>query len=128
MKSADKIVHAVSDAELDILQLLWTESPLTAQELIERTGGHPSTVKTMINRLLKKKALRFEEQNRKYHYYPAVDKKHFYREKTQSFLNRFFEGGVTPLVSFFNSQNKISEQEIEELKELIRKMEADNEK
>lgn len=127
MSKKKNIPRTISDAEAEILMLLWEESPLTAQQIIARLDGHPSTVKTLINRLLKKQALSFHEENRKYHYYPTVDKKDFYQVKTQSFLNRFFDGGVTPLVSFFTSQKKLSEKEITELKQLIEKMEAENE-
>ena len=123
----EHITASVTDAELEIMQVLWEESPRTAQDIIQCLNAHPSTVKTLINRLLKKGALAFEEKNRKYHYYPTVEKEAFYQEKTQSFLNRFFDGGVTPLVSFFTNNKKLSDKEIEELKQLIEKMEADNE-
>ncbi len=128
MPETEEITSSVSDAELEILQVLWDESPKTAQDIIKKMHGHPSTVKTLINRLLKKGALGFEEKNRKYHYFPTIKKQAFYQVKTQSFLNRFFNGGVTPLVSFFTSQKKLSEKEIQELKQLIEKMEAENEK
>lgn len=126
MSKTEQITASVTDAELEILQVLWNESPLSAQDIIQRLDAHPSTVKTLINRLLKKEAVAFHEENRKYHYYPTVNKKDFYQVRTKSFLNRFFDGGVTPLVSFFTSQNKLSDKEIEELKQLIEKMEADN--
>jgi len=130
MASLKEIIASISDAEVEVLQQLWTEAPLSAQEIIERMeksgNAHPKTIKTLINRLLTKGALRFKEENRKYQYFPVVKKIDFYRIKTDSFLNKFFDGELSPLVSFFSSQKKLSDKQIEELKQLIDKLEADN--
>ena len=130
MASLKEITASISDAEVDVLQQLWTEAPLSAQDIIKRLekGGnaHPKTIKTLINRLLTKGALRFKEENRKYLYFPVVKKQDFYRHKTEGFLNKFFDGELSPLVSFFSSQKKLSDKQIEELKQLVDKLEADN--
>ena len=121
---------AISDAEMEILQVLWQESPLPADAIIkqlqQRKDAHPKTTKTLINRLLKKDALGFHEKTRKYHYYPLIDKADFYSHKTDSFLKRFFDGQLTPLVSFFSEEKKLSESDLKELKSLIEKIEADD--
>ena len=130
MASIKEIAASISDAEVVILQQLWAESPLAAQEIIERLKRHgtvhPKTIKTLINRLLNKGALKFKEENRKYLYIPVVKKADFYRLKTESFLDKFFDGELSPLVTFFSSQKKLSEKQIEELKQLVDKLEADN--
>jgi BlaI family penicillinase repressor len=128
--SIKEIAASISDAEVVVMQQLWAESPLSAQEVIERLRRHgtvhPKTIKTLINRLLNKGALRYKEESRKYLYIPVVKKTDFYRIKTESFLNKFFDGELSPLVSFFSSQKKLSEKQIEELKQLVDKLEADN--
>lgn len=130
MANMKEIAASITDAELVVLQQLWTESPLSAQEIIERLNMHGSahhkTIKTLINRLLNKGALRYKEENRKYLYVPVVKKADFYRIKTESFLNKFFDGELSPLVSFFSSQKKLSEKQIEELKQLVDRLEADS--
>ena len=130
MVSLKEIAASISDAEVEVLQQLWAESPLSAQDIIERMekngAVHPKTIKTLINRLLNKGALRYKEENRKYLYIPIVKKADFYRIKTESFLNKFFDGELSPLVTFFSSQKKLSDKEIEELKQLVDKLEADN--
>ncbi len=130
MATIKEIAASISDAEVVILQQLWAESPLAAQEIIERLKRHgtvhPKTIKTLINRLLNKGALKFKEENRKYLYIPIVKKADFYRFKTESFLDKFFDGELSPLVTFFSSQKKLSEKQIDELKQLVDKLEADN--
>lgn len=130
MATIKEIAASISDAEVVILQQLWAESPLAAQEIIDRLKRHgtvhPKTIKTLINRLLNKGALKFKEENRKYLYIPVVKKADFYRFKTESFLDKFFDGELSPLVTFFSSQKKLSEKQIDELKQLVDKLEADN--
>jgi len=128
MASLKEIAASVADAEAEVLQILWKESPLTAQEIIdglERSGSsHPKTVKTLINRLLNKGAIKFKEANRKYLYYPVVKKKDFYGVKTESFLNKFFDGELSPLVSFFSSHKKLTTSEIARIRKLLDEQEA----
>ncbi len=130
MANIKEIAASITDAEMVVLQQLWGEAPLSAQEIIQRLGRHgtvhPKTIKTLINRLLNKGALRYKEDNRKYLYMPVLKKADFYRIKTESFLNKFFDGELSPLVTFFSSQKKLSEKQIEELKQLVDKLEADN--
>ncbi|MEY4642574.1 MAG: Penicillinase repressor [Pseudomonadota bacterium] len=130
MASMKEIIASISDAEVEVLRQLWEEAPLSAQGIIERMeksgNAHPKTIKTLINRLLNKGALRYKEENRKYLYIPVVRKADFYRLKTESFLNKFFDGELSPLVSFFSSQKKLSDKQIEELRQLVDKLEADN--
>lgn len=130
MASTKEIAASITDAEMVVLQQLWNEAPLSAQEIIERLERHgtvhPKTIKTLINRLLNKGALKYKEESRKYLYMPVLKKADFYRIKTESFLNKFFDGELSPLLSFFSSQKKLSEKQIEELKQLVDKLEADN--
>lgn len=132
MTEQHAIATSISDAELEILRRLWEEAPLSAREIIERlqTAGsgstHPKTVKTLINRLLKKGALAYHEKQRKYYYYPTIEREAFYTHKTEDFLDRFFDGEVTPLLSFFARRKKLDDKELEELKALIRQLEADH--
>lgn len=134
MANQEKIAASVSDAEIEVLQQLWEQAPLSAQEIIERLQRqkaedvHPKTIKTLINRLLKKGALDFEEKQRKYYYSPLIHREAFYAQRTSSFLNKFFNGEVAPLVSYFSQQKKLDDKDIAELKQLIEKLEDDHDK
>lgn len=128
MTNQRTIVASVSDAEIEVLKQLWDKSPLSAQEIIDRlqadSAAHPKTVKTLINRLLKKGALGFHEQQRKYYYHSIVSKADFYQIKTESFLDKFFGGELSPMVSFFSSRKKLNDGEVAELKKLIADLEG----
>lgn len=128
MGNLKDVAASISDAEVEVLQQLWKEAPLTAQEIIDRLehdgSSHPKTVRTLINRLLNKGAIKFKEDSRKYLYYPVVKKKDFYQIKTESFLDKFFGGELPPLVSFFSSNKKLNRKQIDELKKMLDELEA----
>jgi BlaI family penicillinase repressor len=129
----EQIAASVSNAEMDILQELWLRSPLSAQDIIERLSErqppvHPTAVRTLISRLLKKEALSFIEQHRKYLYSPTISRDEFYRQRTTSFMDRFFDGELSPLISYFSREKALKEKDLADLKALIGQMENGHDK
>src|SRR5258708_27038516 len=90
----------ISDAEWEVMNVLWKESPRTAtdvaDELCDRMSWHPKTVKTPLGRLVKKGALRFREEGNRYLYTPAFPRERFVAVESRSFINRVFGGETTP--------------------------------
>ena len=67
----------ISEAEWQVMEVLWTQHPLTAQDVAARlqpTGWGLTTVKTLLSRLAAKGALTTTEDGRRYLYAPAVDR------------------------------------------------------
>ncbi|GIU18540.1 BlaI family transcriptional regulator [Shewanella colwelliana] len=113
----------ISNAELAVLNVLWKTSPIGATEVIaelaHRQQMHEKTVKTLLNRLVKKSAIGFEKQGRAYLYYPLIAQSDYQLKESQSFIERVFAGKVAPLVAGFAKENKLSAEDIAELKALI---------
>ncbi|HUP48254.1 MAG TPA: BlaI/MecI/CopY family transcriptional regulator [Thermoanaerobaculia bacterium] len=109
----------ISDAEWDVMQVLWETSPLSGSEVADRLGGHPKTVKTLLGRLVRKGVLRFREENNRYLYRPAVPRERYVEEESRSFLERVFGGEATPALVHFVESVELSEEEIRELRELL---------
>ena len=80
---------------------------------------HPKTVKAFLNRLVKKKALGFEQDGRAYIYYPLVRQDECAEAASVSFLERVFGGSLKPMVAHFVSRKRLSKKEIRELKQLL---------
>ena len=116
---------SISDAEWEVMNLLWASIPdrLTAADVVAGVSGRndwsPRTVKTLLNRLVKKKAITFDVDGNRYLYYPAIKRDECVRSETRSFLNRVFGGATGPMLAHFVSQSKLSSQEIAELKRLL---------
>lgn len=120
----------ISNAEFDVLDVIWDDNPVTANEVIERLNQrknwHDKTVKTLLGRLVKKEVLSFEKQQRQYLYFPLIARDEYTKKETTSFVSRLFKGRITPMVAGFANQNALSKQDVKELKALIEQWEKDN--
>lgn len=120
----------ISNAEFDVLDVIWDAYPATANDVIkrlnERKDWHEKTVKTLLGRLVKKGVLGFEKQQRQYLYSPLIARDEYTKKETESFVSRLFKGKLAPLVAGFANHNDLSKQDVEELKSLIKQWEDQN--
>jgi BlaI family penicillinase repressor len=120
---AQKRSIAISEAESVVMQVFWARGALGSDQVVDALVGkekwQEATVKTLLNRLLKKGALRARKDNRRYIYSPVLSRAAWLAAESHGFLNRMFGGRVAPLVSYFSEQKKLSRQDIEDLKRLI---------
>jgi BlaI family penicillinase repressor len=118
-----KNLPKIADSEWRIMKLIWKKSPQTSGGIIDQlrdtTRWNPKTVKTLLNRLVKKGALAFNKEGRIYLYYPLVDEKKCVREESRSFLNRVYDGALQPMLAAFLEEEKLSKNEIQELKRIL---------
>lgn len=118
----------ISESEAIVMQVLWQHAPQTAEDIIHALASQQTwqeaTIKTLINRLLKKGAISAEKQGRRYLYAPVLTYEAWASSESQSLLNRVFDGRVAPLVAHFSQQQKLSAADIDELKALIKKLDS----
>lgn len=119
----------ITDAEREIMNLLWDKSPQTANEIIvgisEQKQWSEQTVKVFLNRLHKKGAISFEKRGRTYLYTPIISKEEYYSTENKTFLQRMYNGAVGLLFSQFLAEESLSEEEIEELEQMLKQKRAD---
>lgn len=87
--------------------------------LARETKWKPKTIHTLISRLVKKGALGVDKNSGQYLYYPLAEKESCIREETGSFMKKIYEGSICSMVANFIQEDKISREEIEELKRLL---------
>lgn len=113
----------ISNAEYEVMEAVWGGSPCSAQQVIDRLSDHKDwhekTVKTLLNRLVKKQALATEPDGRRYLYRPLVAREELQRKESRQLLNRLFGGKVSPLVATFAQQNELDDEDMQTLKKLI---------
>ena len=119
---------SISDAESVVMKVLWQRHPMTADEIVAELVGQQdwqeSTIKTLLNRLLKKGALCAEQEGRRYLYSPVLQQEAWQLSESSGMLARLFDGRVAPLVAHFSKHRKLSKKDIAELKRLINEMES----
>jgi len=120
-----KAIPKISDAEFEVMKVAWDKSPTTANEIVARltacTDWQDKTIRTLINRLLKKGALSHEARGKVYYYSPAVTREACQRRESESFLERVFDGSVMPMLAYFAQSDKLSHEDIEQLKDILDK-------
>ncbi|MFZ6873194.1 BlaI/MecI/CopY family transcriptional regulator [Undibacterium sp. Di27W] len=117
---------AISEAESLVMETLWQQHPMAAEEvsaiLVQQQDWQEATVKTLLNRLLKKGAIKAEKDGRRFLYSPVLKREQWLMSESKGFLDRMFNGRIAPLVAHFSEQKKLSRQDITELKRLIREL------
>lgn len=119
-----KEIPRISEAEWEVMKVFWSATAkATANEVIEKLGENtdwkPATIKSLINRLLKKNALGYEQEGKTYLYYPLVSEEECIRAESNSFLQRLYGGSLKPMFVNFLKQEKLSTEEVEELKKIL---------
>jgi BlaI family penicillinase repressor len=122
------MTERISEAEQAVMEVLWEESPLTAQEVAERVPSErdwsANTVKTLLGRLLAKSIIGHEEDGRRYRYRPLVDRADFVVGESRRFMDRLFGGKLTPLVAHLAERDAITDQDIAEIEALLRELKS----
>ncbi len=115
----------ISDAEWAVMKVLWDKSPVTANEIIDKLSRsrpwQPKTVRTLINRLANKGIISYDKAGRQYLDRPAVSQDECLRRETRSFLARAGTTALKPMLAAFIAEQKLSEDEIRELKAILDK-------
>lgn len=116
----------ITEAESQVMEALWRQNPLSAEEVMAdvkaRQPWGDATVKTLINRLLKKKALASERIEGRHRYRALLTREAYLQTESQGLLDRLFDGQLAPMVAHFAEQRRLSPEEITRLKALIDKL------
>ncbi len=113
----------ISDAEWQVMKVLWNESPLTASQVIDElkknTTWSPKTIHTLLNRLVEKGALNVDKDTTPYEYCPRVSQEECMRKETESFLEKVYDGSMKMLLTSFVENERLSPEEIQELRRIL---------
>lgn len=114
----------ISDAELEILEVLWAAGEaLNANDirarLNQKKDWERTTVLTLIRRLLDKGVIS-QEKREVYYYAPCMERSAYVKEETKSFVNKFFKGSAKNLAAALVTDEDLSREEIEEMRTYFR--------
>ncbi len=117
-------IPRISETEWEVMKVVWAHAPLTANDVVARLATldpswHPKTARTLLNRLVKKKALGFERDGRAYRYRALVTERDCVAAVTDSFLDRVFGGALEPMLAHFIERRKLSEAERRDLQRIL---------
>ena len=112
-----------SENEWLILEAVWAQEPCTApaiQEILQQEKNWAyTTVKTLMDRMVKKGLLKAEKVRTLYFYRAAVSPRQAKKREISRTLKRAFDGALTPMMQFLLEEESVSDQELDQLEQLI---------
>ena len=122
----------ISDSEWEVMKIIWQNDSIPSTKIInelqEKTNWKASTIKTLINRLLNKEAISFTKKGKEYYYFSIVSEEECIREESESFLNKVFNGSLNSMVVNFVKSQKLTKDEIDELRAILNNSHSEDEK
>ena len=113
----------ISEAEFEVMKIVWKYAPISTNEITEKllqtTSWSPKTIQTLIKRLVTKGVLTYEKQSRVFVYTPTVKENEYINQESNSFLNRYYDGDITAMVSAYVENDRLSEAELDSLRALL---------
>jgi BlaI family penicillinase repressor len=120
-----KTLPQISEAEFEVMKVVWKYAPVSTNEitdlLTQTTNWRPKTIQTLIKRLVTKGALTYEKQSRVFVYTPLIEEREYIGQESSSFLDRYYDGDITAMLSAYIEEDKLSESEIDTLRSLLTK-------
>lgn len=117
------VLPQISEAEFEVMKVVWKRAPVSTNEVTDYLTAHttwsPKTIQTLLKRLVNKGALSFEKRGRVFIYTPLVMEEEYIGQKSSSFLERYFHGDITAMVSSYLEHDKLTESDIEALRSLL---------
>ena len=120
----------ISEAEFEVMKIVWKYAPISTNEITDKlmktTKWSSKTIQTLIRRLAAKGAITYEKQSRVFVYTPVVKEDEYLKQESNSFLERYYDGDITAMVSAYIENDQLSETEINTLRSLLSKKSKKN--
>jgi BlaI family penicillinase repressor len=114
----------ISASEWEVMKVIWRGRTCSAQQVIDAlapsSAWGPATVKTLLNRLLRKGVLDFKKHGKAYVYSAARTEEQCRKVEAESFLDRVFDGAVSPMLAHFVRSRRLSKADLRELERILK--------
>lgn len=112
------------DSEWAILDVVWEHELISAPDVTERLsaskGWAYTTVKTLMDRMVKKGLLRVEKMRNLYLYGSAISREEAQKVEVFRTVKRAFNGMLTPMMEFLIREEDMTAADFDELERLIK--------
>nr|WP_296461383.1 BlaI/MecI/CopY family transcriptional regulator [uncultured Acetatifactor sp.] len=122
-------MKALSEAEWNIMESLWEECPKVGSRIVAdmagRVGWSRSTTLTMLKRMTEKGLIACEDNGRMRVYVPLIERETAVKKETDNFLKRVYHGSASMLVNSFIKRQRLSAEELSQLRQILDKAEEE---
>lgn len=118
-----KHLPQISEAEYEVMKVLWKYAPISTNEVTEKlsrtSDWSPKTVHTLLKRLVLKEAITYRKESRVFVYTPLVKEQEYLKKANDHFLNRFYNGKISSMVTNYINSEHMTQEDLEELRRLL---------
>ena len=117
----------LSDAEYCVMEVLWSAGrPLTAIEVASQVTDDRdwslATVKSLLSRLLAKRAVEPAKDGRRFLYSPAIEREPYVAAESRRFVTRLFGGKLSPLFARMAEEEALDEEDIARIEAMLKEL------
>lgn len=116
-------VPIISEAEYEVMKIVWAFAPINTNDVVDKllktTNWTPKTIQTLLSRLVKKGVLSYSKNSRVFVYTPLIEEDKYLENESSLFLKKFYNGQLNSMLVNFLEQDKLTQSEINELKNLL---------
>ncbi|WP_458125999.1 BlaI/MecI/CopY family transcriptional regulator [Paenibacillus sp. Z3-2] len=118
-------IQKLSETEMELMVVIWSSAPpVTSTELLhifaeKGKAWKAQTMSTFLSRLVDKGALTVTRRGRTNYYEPLLKPEDYKLQETQHVLDGLYQGSVKNLVSAMYDGDKLSDDDISELKKWL---------
>lgn len=119
----DILAEKISDSELEVMKLLWkageaVNATFIRESLQKSMGWEPTTIKTLLSRLVAKGAV-LQEKRKVFYYTAAIGEKDYNSWATGRLIDRLYKGSAAAMVAALVDSRGLSDADIAELRRLF---------
>ena len=120
-------MEELTKTEERVMQIMWGLKKAFVKDIIEELPDDPkppyNTISSVIRILVSKGYVNYKAYGKTYEYFPTISKAEYRKIKIQKIMSGYFGNSPASLVSHIVNEEKLSREEIKQLKDLIEKME-----
>jgi len=117
----------LSDAEWYVMEVLWSAGqPIAAIDIADRVPDERdwslATVKSLLSRLLAKRAIEPKKDGRRFLYSPAIEREPYVTDESRRFVGRLFGGKLSPLFARLAEEEALDDEDIAQIEVMLREL------
>ena len=117
----------LSEAEWYVMEALWSAGrPIAAIDIADRVprerGWSLATVKSLLSRLLAKRAIEPKKDGRRFLYSPVIEREPYVADESRRFVGRLFGGKLSPLFAHLAEEEALDDEDIAQIEALLKEL------
>ncbi|WP_158827917.1 BlaI/MecI/CopY family transcriptional regulator [Mucilaginibacter lacusdianchii] len=116
-------MEELTRTEERVMQILWKLKKAFVKDIIDAMPDEPkppyNTISSVVRLLEKKEYVGYKAYGKTYEYFPLISKADYRKASFKKMFTNYFDSSVDSLLSFMVKEQKLSEEDIQKIQEMI---------